>query len=90
MSWITFLLDAGAKRDEKLRRRKTQLRKKKPNLEPESIDLAIMVDHEFEFPSEMLSEISKAQKISQALAAGHRRIERTYPICDAGTQSRGS
>ena len=37
---------------------------KSPNLEPESIDLAIMVDvyHEFEFPYEMLSAISTALK----------------------------
>ena len=35
-----------------------------PNLKPNSIDLAIMVDvyHEFEFPFEMLSEIAKALK----------------------------
>ncbi len=37
---------------------------KSPGLEPESVDLAIMVDvyHEFEFPWEMLQEISGALK----------------------------
>jgi precorrin-6B methylase 2 len=37
---------------------------KSPNLKPASLDMAIMVDvyHEFEFPFEMLQEISKAMK----------------------------
>ncbi|MEX1230298.1 MAG: class I SAM-dependent methyltransferase [Planctomycetaceae bacterium] len=57
--------------------------KKSPKLEPESIDLAIMVDvyHEFEFPYEMLLEISKALKPGGGVAFVEYRLEDpTVPI----------
>lgn len=56
---------------------------KSPNLEPNSVDLAIMVDvyHEFEFPYEMLSEISKALKPGGRVCFVEYRMEDpTVPI----------
>ena len=54
-----------------------------PKLEPESIDLDIMVDvyHEFEFPYEMMLELSKALKPGGAIAFVEYRMEDpTVPI----------
>lgn len=56
---------------------------KSPRLDPESIDLAIMVDvyHEFEFPYEMLLELSQALKPGGAIAFVEYRLEDpTVPI----------
>lgn len=48
-----------------------------PRLEPESVDLVVMVDvyHEFEFPFEMLSEISKSLKPGGRVAFVEYRLE---------------
>lgn len=54
-----------------------------PKLEPESIDLAIMVDvyHEFEFPWEMTSELAKALKPGGRIALiEYRREDPQVPI----------
>ncbi len=54
-----------------------------PNLQPNSIDLTIMVDvyHEFEFPYEMMLEISKALKPGGRVAFVEYRMEDpTVPI----------
>ncbi|MEZ6042165.1 MAG: methyltransferase domain-containing protein [Planctomycetaceae bacterium] len=56
---------------------------KSPNLKPGSIDLAIMVDvyHEFEFPYEMLGELSKTLKPGGRIAFVEYRMEDpTVPI----------
>lgn len=56
---------------------------KSPNLKPKSIDLAIMVDvyHEFEFPWEMMSEISKALKPGgRVVLVEYRMEDPTVPI----------
>lgn len=56
---------------------------KSPGLKPESIDLAIMVDvyHEFEFPYEMMQEISKALKPKGRVAlVEYRKEDPTVPI----------
>ncbi len=56
---------------------------KSPNLDPESIDLAIMVDvyHEFNFPYEMLSEIVKTLKPGGRVAfVEYRKEDPTIPI----------
>ena len=54
-----------------------------PKLEPESIDLALMVDvyHEFEFPFEMMLELSKALKPGGRVAfVEYRREDPQVPI----------
>lgn len=54
-----------------------------PNLPPESVDLAIMVDvyHEFEYPWEMLLEISRSLKVGGRVAFVEYRLEDpTVPI----------
>ncbi|MFN0196489.1 MAG: class I SAM-dependent methyltransferase [Planctomycetaceae bacterium] len=50
---------------------------KSPKLETESIDMALMVDvyHEFEFPYEMLNEISKALKPDGVIVFVEYRLE---------------
>lgn len=56
---------------------------KSPNLEPASVDLAIMVDvyHEFEFPYEMMTEISKAMKPGgRVVFVEYRMEDPTVPI----------
>lgn len=56
---------------------------KSPGLKPESIDLAIMVDvyHEFEFPFEMMQEISKALKPKgRVVLVEYRKEDPTVPI----------
>lgn len=56
---------------------------KSPNLKPASIDLAIMVDvyHEFEFPYEMMLEISKAMKPGgRVVLVEYRMEDPTVPI----------
>jgi precorrin-6B methylase 2 len=56
---------------------------KSPKLEPESIDLAVMVDvyHEFEFPYEMMLELSKALKPGGRIAfVEYRREDPQVPI----------
>ena len=54
-----------------------------PKLEPESIDLALMVDvyHEFEFPFETMLELSKALKPGGRVAfVEYRREDPEVPI----------
>jgi len=56
---------------------------KSPNLKPQAVDLAIMVDvyHEFEFPYEMMLEISEAVKPGGRVALVEYRMEDfTVPI----------
>jgi precorrin-6B methylase 2 len=56
---------------------------KSPKLEPSSIDLALMVDvyHEFEFPYEMMLELSKAMKPGGRVAfVEYRREDPQVPI----------
>lgn len=56
---------------------------KSPGLKPESIDLAIMVDvyHEFEFPYEMMREISKALKPKgRVVLVEYRKEDPAVPI----------
>ena len=56
---------------------------KSPKLEPASIDLALMVDvyHEFEFPYEMMLELSKALKPGGRIAfVEYRREDPQVPI----------
>lgn len=56
---------------------------KSPNLQPASVDLAIMVDvyHEFEFPYEMMLEISKAMKPGgRVVFVEYRMEDPTVPI----------
>ncbi|WP_339729731.1 methyltransferase domain-containing protein [uncultured Gimesia sp.] len=56
---------------------------KAPGLKPESIDLAIMVDvyHEFEFPYEMMLEISKALKPKgRVVLVEYRKEDPAVPI----------
>lgn len=56
---------------------------KSPGLKPESIDLAIMVDvyHEFEFPYEMMLEISKALKPKgRVVLVEYRKEDPAVPI----------
>lgn len=56
---------------------------KSPGLKPESIDLAIMVDvyHEFEFPYEMMQEISKALKPQgRVVLVEYRKEDPAVPI----------
>ena len=56
---------------------------KSPRLEPESVDLAIMVDvyHEFDFPFEMLHEIAQALKPGGRVAfVEYRKEDPTVPI----------
>ncbi|QDT90785.1 class I SAM-dependent methyltransferase [Gimesia algae] len=56
---------------------------KSPGLKPESIDLAIMVDvyHEFEFPYEMMQEISKALKPrGRVVLVEYRKEDPAVPI----------
>jgi ubiquinone/menaquinone biosynthesis C-methylase UbiE len=50
---------------------------KSPNLKPDSIDLAIMVDvyHEFEFPWEMMNQIAKAMKPGGRVVLVEYRME---------------
>lgn len=50
---------------------------KSPRLEPESVDLVLMVDvyHEFEFPHEMLTNISQALKPGGRIALVEYRLE---------------
>lgn len=54
-----------------------------PRLEPESLDLAIMVDvyHEFEFPYEMMTGISRAMKPGgRVVFVEYRREDDSVPI----------
>lgn len=54
-----------------------------PNLKPVSLDMAIMVDvyHEFEFPYEMMTEISKAMKPGgRVVFVEYRMEDPTVPI----------
>jgi precorrin-6B methylase 2 len=54
-----------------------------PNLDPESVDLIVMVDvyHEFNFPYEMLSEIVKALKPGgRVVFVEYRKEDPTVPI----------
>jgi ubiquinone/menaquinone biosynthesis C-methylase UbiE len=54
-----------------------------PRLEPNSVDLVIMVDvyHEFDFPYEMLSEISKGLKVGGRVAfVEYRKEDPLVPI----------
>lgn len=56
---------------------------KSPNLKPESIDLALMVDvyHEFEFPYEMMQALSKAMKPGgRVVLVEYRKEDPTVPI----------
>jgi len=56
---------------------------KSPGLKPESIDMAIMVDvyHEFEFPYEMMQEISKALKPGgRVVLVEYRKEDPSVPI----------
>lgn len=56
---------------------------KTPRLEPESVDLAIMVDvyHEFAFPYEMLLEISKSLKVGgRVVFVEYRKEDINVPI----------
>ncbi len=56
---------------------------KSPKLKPESVDLALMVDvyHEFEFPYEMMLELSKALKPGGRVAfVEYRREDPQVPI----------
>ncbi|MCH2202662.1 MAG: class I SAM-dependent methyltransferase [Fuerstiella sp.] len=56
---------------------------KSPNLKPESVDLAIMVDvyHEFEFPYEMMLGVSRATKIGgRVVLVEYRMEDPTVPI----------
>ncbi|WP_417375197.1 class I SAM-dependent methyltransferase [Gimesia maris] len=56
---------------------------KSPGLKPESIDLAIMVDvyHEFEFPYEMMQEISNALKPKgRVVLVEYRKEDPAVPI----------
>ncbi|QDT25803.1 putative methyltransferase YcgJ [Gimesia panareensis] len=56
---------------------------KSPGLKPESIDMAIMVDvyHEFEFPYEMMQEISKALKPKgRVVLVEYRKEDPSVPI----------
>lgn len=56
---------------------------KSPKLEPESVDLAVMVDvyHEFEFPWEMLRELSSAMKPGGRIAfVEYRKEDPEVPI----------
>ena len=56
---------------------------KSPSLEPSTIDLAIMVDvyHEFQFPREMMLEISKSMKPGGRVAlVEYRKEDATVPI----------
>lgn len=56
---------------------------KSPKLQPDSIDLAIMVDvyHEFRFPFEMMEELSKALKPGGRIAfVEYRREDPDVPI----------
>ncbi len=56
---------------------------KSPKLEPESVDLAVMVDvyHEFEFPWEMLRELSTAMKPGGRIAfVEYRKEDPEVPI----------
>lgn len=50
---------------------------KSPRLDPESVDLAIMVDvyHELSFPYEMMLELSKAMKVGGRIAFVEFRLE---------------
>jgi len=54
-----------------------------PRLDPESIDLAVMVDvyHEFDFPYEMLQAISRSLKLGGRVAfVEYRKEDPTIPI----------
>ena len=56
-----------------------------PNLDPESVDLAVMVDvyHEFEFPYEMLSAISQSLKPGGRVAfVEYRKEDPQIPILE--------
>ena len=56
---------------------------KSPQLKPETIDLALMVDvyHEFEFPYEMMQNISKAMKPGgRVVLVEYRMEDPTVPI----------
>ena len=56
---------------------------KSPKLKPASVDLALMVDvyHEFEFPYEMMLELSKAMKPGGRVAfVEYRKEDPTVPI----------
>ena len=56
---------------------------KSPKLEPNSVDLALMVDvyHEFKFPFEMMEELSKAMKPGGRIAfVEYRREDPNVPI----------
>ena len=56
---------------------------KSPNLEPDSVDLIILVDvyHEFEFPYEMTLEMSKSLTPCGRIAwVEYRKEDRTVPI----------
>ena len=58
-------------------------KRKSPQLNPNTVDLAIMVDvyHEFDFPFEMLSEIAKALKPGGRVAfVEYRKEDPTVPI----------